>query len=75
MGRVTYAPAATGALCGSPYEATKRVRGVPKWVAGTHAGCATWTFSGAPMGSHETCEGCAEICGWDACGMRHWDLR
>ena len=28
-----------------------------------------------PFCGHETCEGCAEIRGADACGLRHWDLR
>ena len=32
MGAVTHANAATGTLGGAPYEATKRVRGVPKLV-------------------------------------------
>eukprot|EP00959_Pyramimonas_sp_CCMP1952_P257912 5389921-Pyramimonas_sp.AAC.1 len=34
--RGTHADGGTGALGGAPYGATKRVRGVPKWVWGTH---------------------------------------
>ena len=57
MGRVTNAPAATGALGGAPDGATKRVRGVPKRVWRTHADCATGTLSGAPYGATKRVRG------------------
>eukprot|EP00959_Pyramimonas_sp_CCMP1952_P015961 337440-Pyramimonas_sp.AAC.1 len=44
-----------GAFGGAPYGVTKRVRGVPKCVAGTHVITATGAFGAAPYG--ETCGG------------------
>eukprot|EP00959_Pyramimonas_sp_CCMP1952_P312534 6541905-Pyramimonas_sp.AAC.1 len=40
----TLAPA-TGAFCGAPYGAPRRVRGVPKWVRWRHANPATVAFA------------------------------
>ena len=37
----------------SSYGATKRARGVPEWVARTHAGGAIVAFGGAPMGPRD----------------------
>ena len=37
------------------------------------SGGGAWDME-LPMG-HETSEGCADMGGWDACGLRHWDLR
>ena len=54
---VTRAVAPTKAFGGTPYEATKRVRGVPKWVCGTHAGGSTGAFGGAPYGATKRVRG------------------
>eukprot|EP00959_Pyramimonas_sp_CCMP1952_P108194 2262223-Pyramimonas_sp.AAC.1 len=35
---------ATGAFCGVPNEATKRLRSLPKWAAGHHVNPATGAF-------------------------------
>ena len=48
---------ATGAFGGAPYGATKRARGVPKWMAGAHAGTAGWAFGGAPCGATKRVRG------------------
>ena len=37
--------------------ATKRVRGVPKWVWGRHANAATGAFGGAPYGATKRVRG------------------
>ena len=47
----------------TPYEATKRVRGVPKQGYGSHAGGDTGTFSTVDERAAP------------ACRLRHWDLR
>eukprot|EP00959_Pyramimonas_sp_CCMP1952_P349768 7328674-Pyramimonas_sp.AAC.1 len=39
------------ALGGTPYVATKRARGVPKWVRRVHANAGMGTFGGAPYGA------------------------
>ena len=49
MGAVMYAGPASAAFGGAPHGATKRVRGVPTWVAGAHAAAAT-EASEAPYG-------------------------
>eukprot|EP00959_Pyramimonas_sp_CCMP1952_P083735 1750926-Pyramimonas_sp.AAC.1 len=41
-------PSTGGAFGGAPYVATKRVRGVPTWVAVTHVDPAPGAFGGAP---------------------------
>ena len=50
---------------GPPYEATKRVRGVPKFVGETHADCATGAFGGAPYGATNRVRGVPK---WWTCG-------
>ena len=52
-----HAGCATGTFGGTPYGATKRVRGVPVWVGGTHAGSATGTLGGAPHGATKRARG------------------
>ena len=42
---------------GAPYGATKRVRGVPKWGWGRHAGAAILAFGGAPYGATKRVRG------------------
>eukprot|EP00959_Pyramimonas_sp_CCMP1952_P188372 3939380-Pyramimonas_sp.AAC.1 len=56
----SHANMATGALGGAPYGATKRVRGVPKWVGRSHVTIATGAMNGASFWGRETGEGCAE---------------
>eukprot|EP00959_Pyramimonas_sp_CCMP1952_P060844 1270994-Pyramimonas_sp.AAC.1 len=41
--------------------ATQRVSGVPKWVAGTHANCASGTFSRAPTGPRNVEGACQNL--------------
>eukprot|EP00959_Pyramimonas_sp_CCMP1952_P154595 3234054-Pyramimonas_sp.AAC.1 len=55
------------------YGATKRVRGVPKSVCGTHAGTPIGAFGGSPYGATKR-EGCAEMGVAGACGRGHWGL-
>ena len=60
----------------SSYGATKRVRGVPNWVAGTHVSAATGVFGGAPYGATKRVRGVPRwVGGGDACERRHWGLR
>eukprot|EP00959_Pyramimonas_sp_CCMP1952_P255759 5342218-Pyramimonas_sp.AAC.1 len=40
-----------GAFGGGPCEATKRVRGEPKWARCAHANAAAGAFGGAPCGA------------------------
>ena len=71
MGVVSYAGASTGALGGAPYGATKRVRGVPGCVAGTHVSAATGAFGGAPYRATKLLRG---VGGGEACERGHGGL-
>eukprot|EP00959_Pyramimonas_sp_CCMP1952_P001568 32157-Pyramimonas_sp.AAC.1 len=51
------------AFGGGPYGATKRVRGVPKWVRWAHANAGIWVFGRAPSGVKKRVKGCAKIGG------------
>ena len=62
-----HARSATGAFGGAPYGATKRVRGVPKWMGGRHARFATGDFGGAPYGATKRVRGVPE---WGGYAMR-----
>eukprot|EP00959_Pyramimonas_sp_CCMP1952_P154870 3240213-Pyramimonas_sp.AAC.1 len=53
------------------YWGPNRVKGVPNWVAVTHANARTGAFGGAPYGATNPCEGCAVMCGGDACERTH----
>eukprot|EP00959_Pyramimonas_sp_CCMP1952_P402137 8426696-Pyramimonas_sp.AAC.1 len=55
----------------------KRVKGVPKWVWGTHVGGPTGAFGGAPYGATNRSAGWAKMPNWvwDARGRSHWGLR
>ena len=52
---------ATGTSGGAPYEATKRVGGVPTWDARTHAGGTMGAFCGAPLGPRNVPRVCRNL--------------
>eukprot|EP00959_Pyramimonas_sp_CCMP1952_P410940 8611721-Pyramimonas_sp.AAC.1 len=51
------------AFGGAPYEATKRVRGVLKWVGRQPGDTATGAFGGAPVGPRSVCAVCRSVWG------------
>ena len=54
---------ATGAFGGTPYGATNRVKGVPKWVARTHVDPPPYgAFGGTPYGATNRVRGVPK---WD----------
>ena len=73
MGRVRHADCATGTLGGAPYEATKRLRGVPKWAGGRMRTMPLGLSVEPPMRPRSSW-GCRNCLG-HACERGHWDLR
>ena len=52
---------ATGAFGGAPYGATKRARGVPKFLLVGHANAATGASDGAPYGATKLARVCRNL--------------
>eukprot|EP00959_Pyramimonas_sp_CCMP1952_P052312 1093707-Pyramimonas_sp.AAC.1 len=62
--------AATGALSGAPYVATKRIRGAPKWTRWCHASAVSGAFGRAPHGATKRVR-CAEMGAMVPCERSH----